>query len=408
MEHMRIAATKPEDQVFDGVVYRSVSRHGSREVRESFHMFTGDDARESPMPRATETLAATYLVKHQPKLGPIHVFSREVRSTAPRDVAVGEILGRNISFAVLANPPRGLLADPVPPLDEFEFWSLVEGARDRRGRVSVLALTESLADRDPDVILAFAVRLSLILHSLDLPELELATPSSAGTLIHSGDASLDYRAWLVLQGEEVVSHALQHPTQAPRPNRRRRAEELLSAPSEAYSIRTGENVVILAGLGLDASGGEGGEQAVTDAPRWSRGAPKPYSEYQEEMRAILRRQRTSVSAPTNISDDDVWWDVNYLRDWIAVRYLTTDGEGLFVEHLDIVGRRLSEGSWLPSSSISLGIAQTHAASRAQALGHELLAIDAASCDLKKKGAEIFRIHRRTKLGLAEFTEKYIR
>ena len=107
----------PKEQSFDGVVFRYASRHGSREMRESFRMFTGKEAALAPTPRAKEALVATYALKAQPKLGPIHVFSRQVRSTAPPAVVIRDVFGRNTSITVLASPPRGWLADHVPDLD---------------------------------------------------------------------------------------------------------------------------------------------------------------------------------------------------------------------------------------------------------------------------------------------------
>lgn len=131
---------------------------------------------------------------------------------------------------------------------ETEFWGLIERTKKKTSDSSeqIELLTELLSERPEEDIVAFE-KVFLKLHAVSYQ----SDLWAAAYTIRGGcsDDSFDYfRGWLIAQGKDVFYNALKDPETLARVIKQEdgpglACEEMLSAASNAYEIKTGNDTI---------------------------------------------------------------------------------------------------------------------------------------------------------------------
>lgn len=132
-----------------------------------------------------------------------------------------------------------------------------------------------------------------------------------------------------------------------------------------------------------------------------------FDRYLTEIATGLAWQKSSYVAPRSLDKNHPWWDLNELRNWIAVRFFASDGSGGYLEQLDIIGQRVTVDSWPLSADTALDLASVHAAARAKEYSMSVLAVEAMNCAVKLNGNPLFKISRSSRFTPHEYLAAYV-
>jgi hypothetical protein len=132
-----------------------------------------------------------------------------------------------------------------------------------------------------------------------------------------------------------------------------------------------------------------------------------FAEYKREIAYTYSRQLLSDNAPNYAKIGHPWWDPERLQYWIAVRFFTAGKQGVFTEHLEIIGVTVSSEVWPLTPGAAWTRGYLHAEARSTEMSRSLLASEAMLCAVKMNDNELFSVVRNFRNSESDYLRQFV-
>lgn len=304
------------DLVFDAWIESSVRLSGATSTIEVSWKslsapFKGRGSQSPPV----DGLTGSWEITGIPRNGPVEIFRRRLSVLDDR--------------SALRHPRSTVWRDArVEPMDDEQFWSLVDLLGGSGKTRSVAKLETKLRSLGSDEASRFAVALHLRLYELDHPAHALSR-SGGGLEYVSDDVSQDLRAAIIAKGRSAYLQAIAEPgsvSTAPGG-----AEPLIYAANRALSS---DSEMVLLDTGIDFSTGSNLEH-WPDIDR----RPPPPARTEDDRKREWQREILSWASVLGevVTPEDPWYDVSRQSSWYATLWVT-ETRGRLYESLTVFTR----------------------------------------------------------------------